>query len=195
MSMERWNPFRDFDNMRQAMDRWMDERLAGNRPGSEKAIPLSVALDIHETPTGYELEASLPGVKPEDVDIQVDREILTLRGKSVTDEEKQAGRNFIYRERRAGSFFRTVRLPEAVDPEKVEATLEHGVLRVQLPKLNQSGQRRVQVRPISKQPGNLAPGNPIAATSSNEGGNPLKAPTEEQNHEQSEPKSSQDRTY
>jgi len=188
MSMERRNPFRDFDNIRQAMDRWMDERLAVNRPGSEQASPLSVALDLRETQAGYELEASLPGVKPEDVDIQVDGETLTLRGKSAADEEKQAGRNFIYRERRSGSFFRMVRLPEAVDPEKVEATLEQGVLRVQLPKLNQAGQRRVQVRPIIKQAGNLPVVNSLAATSSNEGGNPLKGATEEQNHEQSEPK-------
>jgi HSP20 family protein len=195
MSMERWNPFRDFDNMRQAMDRWMDERLAGNRQSPAQANPLSVALDIHETQAGYELEASLPGVKPEDLDIQIDRETLTLRGKSAADEEKQAGRNFIYRERRSGSFFRTVRLPEAVDPEKVEATLENGVLRVQLPKLNQTGQRRVQVRPISKQAENLPSVNQIAATSSNEGGNPLKGTTEEQNHEQSEPKPDPDRAY
>jgi HSP20 family protein len=193
--MERWNPFRDFDNLRQAMDRWMDERLAANRLYTAQVNPLSVALDIRETPTGYELEASLPGIKPEDLDIQVDRETVTLRGKSASEEENQTGHNYIYRERRAGTFFRTVKLPEAVDPEKVEATLEHGVLRAQLPKLGQAGQRRVAVRSIPNQVGDSLPDNPVAATSGNEGANPLTQTREDQTHEQPEPEPETDRAY
>jgi len=178
MSMDRWNPFRDFDNMRQAMDRWMDDRLPNNWLNSGQDSPLSVALDVHETETGYELQASLPGVSPDDIDIQVDRETVTLRGKSASAEEKQEGRNYIYRERRSGAFFRTIRLPEAVDPDKVEATLDHGVLKVQLPKLSQARQRRVQVRSGSNQSSSVqANSNTIAATSSNEGGSPLNVQT------------------
>jgi len=178
MSMDRWNPFRDFDNMRQAMDRWMDDRLPNNWLNSGQASPLSVALDVHETETGYELQASLPGVSPDDIDIQVDRETVTLRGKSASAEEKHEGRNYIYRERRSGAFFRTIRLPEAVDPDKVEATLDHGVLKVQLPKLSQARQRRVQVRSGSNQSSSVqANSNTIAATSSNEGGSPLNVQT------------------
>jgi len=176
--MDRWNPFRDFDNMRQAMDRWMDDRLPNNWLNSGQASPLSVALDVHETETGYELQASLPGVSPDDIDIQVDRETVTLRGKSASAEEKHEGRNYIYRERRSGAFFRTIRLPEAVDPDKVEATLDHGVLKVQLPKLSQARQRRVQVRSGSNQSSSVqANSNTIAATSSNEGGSPLNVQT------------------
>jgi len=176
--MDRWNPFRDFDNMRQAMDRWMDDRLPNNWLNSGQDSPLSVALDVHETETGYELQASLPGVSPDDIDIQVDRETVTLRGKSASAEEKHEGRNYIYRERRSGAFFRTIRLPEAVDPDKVEATLDHGVLKVQLPKLSQARQRRVQVRSGSNQSSSVqANSNTIAATSSNEGGSPLNVQT------------------
>jgi HSP20 family protein len=153
MSNERWNPFRDFDNMRQAMDRWMDERMPGNFLNQQNNM-LSVALDVHETPTGYALEASLPGVKPEDVDINVERDTVTIRGQTRSTDEQQANKNYLYRERRAGSFFRVIRLPDAVDGEKVEATLENGILRVQLPKLAQTSQRRIQVRgQDSSQPG------------------------------------------
>jgi len=189
MSMERWNPFRDFNSMRQAMDRWVDDRFTNpwSNP-SAQANALSVALDIHETETGYELEASLPGVKPEDVDIQVDRETVTLRGTTASSEQSEegrtSGRNYIYRERRAGSFFRTVRLPEAIDADKVEATLDHGLLRVQLPKLAGGRNRRVQVRANPAQgqsapvgtfqtPPQAAPapsGEAIAANSDNESG-------------------------
>lgn len=145
MSSERWNPFRDFDNVRQAMDRWMDERMPGNFLNQQGNM-LSVALDVHETPTGYELEASLPGVKPEDVDINVERDTVTLRGQTRSSDEGREAKNYLYRERRAGSFFRVIRLPDAIDGEKVEATLENGILRVQLPKLSQTSQRRIQVR-------------------------------------------------
>ncbi len=167
MSMDRWNPFRDLDNMRQAMDRWMDERLPNNWLNSAQSSPLSIALDVHETETGYELEASLPGVSPDDIDIQVDRENVTLRGKSTSPEEKHAGRNFIYRERRSGAFYRTVRLPEVLDPDKVEASLDNGVLKVQLPKLSLSTNRRVQVRASSNQSSSVQSNNPSAATSNN----------------------------
>jgi len=155
MSTERWNPFRDFDNMRQAMDRWMDERMPGNFLNQQSNM-LSVALDVHETDQGYELEASLPGVKPEDVDINVERDTVTIRGQTRSTGEQREARNFLYRERRSGSFYRVLRLPDAIDGEKVEATLENGILTVQLPKLAQTSQRRIQVR--SQGQGSSLPG-------------------------------------
>ena len=144
--MERWNPFRDnFDGMRQAMDRWMDDRTPNSWFGQQGNM-LSVAIDVRETPQGYELEASLPGVKADDIDIQVDRDTITLRGQSQHQDEKRDAGNFVYRERRFGAFTRTIRLPEPINAEQVEATLDHGVLKVQLPRIGQTQQRRVQVR-------------------------------------------------
>ncbi len=179
MSRDRWKPFRDFGNMRQAMERWRDDRFNNFPTPPAPADALSVAVDIHETEQGYELVASLPGVKPEDVDIQVDRESVTLRGKTLSSEQTGEGRNYIFRERRAGGFFRTVRLPEAIDADRVEATLDHGILRVQLPKLAQAQNRRVQVRSGATSQGSPAQSparsqETIAATSSNDGGGPVK---------------------
>jgi len=182
MSMDRWNPFREIGNMRQAVDRWRDDRFNNSWPDpSAQANALSVTLDIHETEAGYELEASLPGIKPEDVDIQVDRETVTLRGTTVSNEQAEEGRNYIYRERRSGNFFRTVRLPEAIDAEKVEATLDHGILKVQLPKLAQAQKHRVQVRSTTQGSLNKASApkasqtqnqsnEAVAANSDNDGG-------------------------
>lgn len=147
MSMERWNPFREIESMRQAMDRWMDERGLNNigLPSSTSNQNLSLAVDVHETENGYELTASLPGVKPEDVDISVNRDVVTIRGRTEQNEERQQG-NYIYRERHAGSFQRSVRLPDQVNSEQVEASLENGVLKVTLPRLQQASQRRIQVK-------------------------------------------------
>lgn len=146
MSMERWNPFRDMDMMRQSMDRWFDDRFPERGSmSSGMGQNLSIAVDLHETDNGYELMASLPGVRAEDIDITVNRDTITLRGKSESDEERKQG-NYIYHERRSGSFHRTIRLPEAVNSEQIEAELDHGVLRVTLPRLQQTPNRRVQVR-------------------------------------------------
>ncbi|MBN9389739.1 MAG: Hsp20/alpha crystallin family protein [Chloroflexi bacterium] len=147
MSMERWNPFREFESMRQAMDRWMDERGFNNLGFSSSNQPAStsLAVDVHETETGYELNASLPGVKPEDVEINVDKDMVTIRGRTEQKEERQQG-NYIYRERHAGSFQRTLRLPDQINAEQVKASLEHGVLNVTLPRLQQTTQRRIQVK-------------------------------------------------
>jgi HSP20 family protein len=145
MSMERWNPFREIESMRQAMDRWMDERGFNNLGNSASNQNLSLAVDVHETENGYELNASLPGVKPEDVEISVNKDVVTIRGRTEQNEERQQG-NYIYRERHAGSFQRAVRLPDQVNAEQVEASLEHGVLKVTLPRLQQATQRRIQVK-------------------------------------------------
>ncbi len=142
MSMDRWNPFREMDTMRQAMDRWFDDRVPGMQTSG---ATMNLAVDLHETENGYELTASIPGVKAEDVDITVNRDTITIRGKTERNEERQQG-NYIYRERHSGSYQRTVRLPEAINSDEVEATLEHGILRLNLPRLQQTPNRRVQVR-------------------------------------------------
>jgi len=145
MSMDRWNPFREIESMRQAMDRWMDERGFNNLGSSSSNQNLSLAVDVHETENGYELTASLPGVKPEDVEISVNKDVVTIRGRTEQNEERQQG-NYIYRERHAGTFQRSVRLPDQVNSEQVDASLDNGVLKVTLPRLQQSTQRRIQVK-------------------------------------------------
>lgn len=146
MSMERWNPFRDMDVMRQAMDRWFDDRVGnyftGNTGSSQVA---SVAVDVHETENGYELTASLPGVRPEDVDVTINRDTITLRGRSEQTTQRQQG-NYIYRERHSGTFQRTIRLPEPISADQTEATLENGVLKLTLPRLQQTPNHKVQIR-------------------------------------------------
>lgn len=144
MSMERWNPFRDMDMMRQAMDRWFDDRMPER--GFFGNQSMNVPVDLHETDNGYELIASVPGLHADDLDITVNRDTVTIRGKVDQNDERKQG-NYIYRERRSGSFHRVVRLPEMVDAEQVEANLEHGELRITLPRLQQQPNRRVQVRP------------------------------------------------
>jgi HSP20 family protein len=145
MSMERWNPFREIETMRQAMDRWLDERGLNSVGPFSGNQAQSMAVDLHETENGYELTTALPGVKPENIEINVDRDLVTLRGRTEQNEERQQG-NYIYRERHSGAYQRSIRLPEPVNSEQVEATMEDGVLKVTLPRLQQTVQRRIKVR-------------------------------------------------
>jgi HSP20 family protein len=145
MSMERWNPFREIETMRQAMDRWLDERGLNNVGPFFGDQAQSMAIDLNETENGYELTTALPGVKPENIEINVDRDLVTVRGRTDQNEERQQG-NYIYRERHSGAYQRSIRLPEPVNSEQVEATMEEGVLKITLPRLQQTVQRRIKVR-------------------------------------------------
>lgn len=171
MSMEHWNPFRDIDAMRRAMDRWIDDSFISNYTGSSGQMA-SVAVDLHETDNGYELAASLPGVRPDDIDVTVNRDSVVLRGSVEQNTEQQQG-NYIYRERHSGTFQRVVRLPQPVNTEQVQAILENGVLKLTLPRLQEAASRRVQVQgATSTQADNQIRGsssNQSASTPSNTG--------------------------
>ena len=134
-ALTRWEPMRELATMRQVMDRMFDEdmfRLAGgwDRSGGEA---VSLALDVAEKDDAYVVKASLPGVNPEDVDITLADNVLTIRGETKADNEIKE-EHYHLRERRFGSFTRSVALPNAVDADKIEAVNENGVLTLTLPK-------------------------------------------------------------
>lgn len=148
MSMELWDPFGQAVSLREAMDRLLQDsfiRPSGGtaRSGSERTLLL---LDIHESDDSYTIEASLPGMKPEDVQIEIAGDTITIRAEKQEEREERRGDQILMRERRLGRYARTFTLPLPVDAEHAEATLKHGVLTLRLPKTMQARQRRVEVR-------------------------------------------------
>jgi len=139
-SLERWNPFQEIETMRNLMDRWFDEGVSRSAP-----TLFSPAVDLIQTETGYELHTNLPGFKPEEVDINIDRDTVTIRAKHEDKQEKNE-KNYLHRERRTGVFYRSLRLPEPIDSEKSNAEINHGVLVLTLPKLAQAQTRKLQVK-------------------------------------------------
>jgi len=103
------------------------------------------AVDIFEDADGIRILAEVPGVKPEDVKISVENNVLTIQGKKehVTDEKTEHAHRY---ERTYGAFERTFTLPTTVDAARIKATYEHGVLRVNLPKAEQARPRQIQVQ-------------------------------------------------
>jgi len=138
MAIQAWDPFRE------AMNALLQESFL--RPTSFMAQDGTAALPLDVTETENELvvKASVPGVKPEDVQITVQGDTLTIRGESKAEEEKDSG-HWHLRERRFGTFQRSLMLGTPVDADKAEASYEHGVLTLTLPKAENAKPRQIKI--------------------------------------------------
>jgi len=144
MAIERWDPFRETISLRDAMNSLLQESFV--RPGGlqGQSSPGTLPLDVTENENEFVVKASLPGVKPDDVEITVHGDTLTIRGESKAEEEKK-GEHWHLRERRYGSFQRSVALSTPVDSDKAHAHYEHGVLTLTLPKSEAARPRQIKV--------------------------------------------------
>jgi HSP20 family protein len=141
----RWNPAREMTSLRDAMDRLFEESFL--RPGWFGAPdPQAVAMpmDIYETADNIVVKAAVPGIKPEDIEVTLTGDLLTIKGENKT-EEKVERENYLRQERRYGSFCRQVSLPVTVKTESVQATFENGVLNLELPKAEAVKTKTVKV--------------------------------------------------
>jgi len=145
MAIERWDPFREAVSLRDAMNALLQESFIRpnglrNQDGAAAGLP----LDVSETEDEFVVRASVPGVKPEDVQITVKGDMLLIRGESKTEEQKQ-GEHWHLRERHSGSFQRSLSLGTAVDADRAEASYEHGVLTLRLPKAEETRPRQIKI--------------------------------------------------
>ena len=95
---------------------------------------MTMPVEIHDQKGEYDIRAELPGVKKEDLDIDLNENYLTIRAKKV-EENKQEEGSYKKSEFKYGEFSRSIYLPQDVDAEKIDASLEHGVLKIKAPKL------------------------------------------------------------
>lgn len=163
MSMEIWDPFNQAMSLRDAMDRLLQESIVRPGPSRRGTETEALALDVRETENEYTLEASLPGVRPEDIQIQVAGETVTIRAETRHEREQKQGEHMLMRERRMGTYYRSLTLPMPINADHVQAHFENGVLRLELPKAEQARPRRIEV--WSGMPGQQAGNIPIAGTS------------------------------
>lgn len=145
MSITRWEPFRDLISLREAMDRLFEESWVRPRAGWFLPTEGTLAVDIYETDDDVVVKTAVPGVKPEDIDITISGNTLTIAGETKA-EEKVEEENYIRRERRYGRFSRSVTLPSGVQGEKAEATFEHGLLTLTIPKAEEAKPKVIKVK-------------------------------------------------
>jgi HSP20 family protein len=147
-NLVRWDPFRDMVSLRDAMDHLFEEsfvRPMGGWPllaGGDQGL----ALDVYETDENLVVEASLPGFSPDQVDISVVGNTLTIKAEVKDEQEKEEKGKYHFRERRYRSFQRAITLPVGVNAEKAEATFKHGELKLTLPKVEEAKPKHIQVK-------------------------------------------------
>ena len=139
------SPFGELLTLRQAMDRLFDDTMFRPFAGTEYS---RVPLDVRTTPDALLVEASLPGVKPEDVEITVENGTLTIKAEESAERSSDEG-GWLVREISRGSVMRAVALPSGLEADKAEATFEHGVLKLRIPKAEQVKPRQIRIQPVS----------------------------------------------
>jgi HSP20 family protein len=146
-SLIRWDPFSKSLTLREAMERMFDENFMRPFGGWQLAEgdARALALDVSETDETLIVEASLPGINPEDVNISISSNILTIKGDREEEKEAHKG-HFHIHERRYGSVHRSINLPVQVDAAKAEASFDKGVLKLTLPKKESEKSTRIEVK-------------------------------------------------
>ena len=144
MGMDRWDPFRDMVAIREAMDRWLQQSISGTGQMLSSLRPDSIPIDLVDHDDNFEIRAALPGVKPEDVEVTVQGERVTVRAE-LRGGEEQRGENWLMREHHYGQLQRSITLPTPVSSDNTEAHMENGVLLLRLPKLQGEHARRIAV--------------------------------------------------
>ena len=142
--VRRWDPFREMAELRATMDRLLNETRNLPMLSSEETIWM-LPLDVSETDDAYVVKASIPGVNPDDIDITLTDNVLTIKAEVKEEKEVEEARYHL-RERRFGVFSRSITLPTAVDADKVEALYENGVLTLTIPKAEEVKPRKIEVQ-------------------------------------------------
>lgn len=139
----RWDPLREMSEVRSLMDRAFDDFFSRS-PVTYNGMG-SVEVNLVQTDDDLVVKASIPGVKPEDINISISGDTLTLRGEIKEDEEYKNA-NYHIKEMRLGSFSRTMTLPVKVDADKAKAEFENGVLRLTMPKAEEVKPKTITVK-------------------------------------------------
>ncbi|MGC9399683.1 MAG: Hsp20/alpha crystallin family protein [Anaerolineae bacterium] len=151
MSLTRWGPFDDLVSLRNAMDRLLEESVVpswfaeGERPARRRGLRLPV--DAYSTDEEIVILAPVPGADPDDVEITLENDTLTIQGEFKAPLENV---NYLLNERAYGPFGRTLHLNVPVETDRIEATFENGLLKIVLPKAEEVRPRVIKVKSKKK---------------------------------------------
>jgi HSP20 family protein len=169
--MTRYDPFREALSLRRAMDQLFEQSFVN--PSMMAGSPTMIApMDVCETDNGYEVDVALPGVRPEDIELTVDQNTLTIRGRFSHQNDHQnqpegqtqgqqgggqqaqqgkterhrKGHNWLSREIVAGAFERSITFPRPIDTNNIQTKFENGILTILLPMSEASRPKRISIK-------------------------------------------------
>lgn len=142
MSLVRYNnPW----NLLNTLQRELYDPTFNNDADSASTANWAPSVDISENDKEFTLLADIPGVNPDEIDISMEKGVLTIKGERNT-ENVEEGENYRRVERQSGQFYRRFTLPDSADADKIEAKSEHGVLKITIPKQEVAVSRRIEVK-------------------------------------------------
>jgi HSP20 family protein len=144
--MMRWQPFSELISLRQAMDKlFEDSFVTPSRLLNTFGPGVTTPIDMYHTANEVVVKAALPGVKPEEVDITITGDTLSIKGETKSEEEIKR-EEYLYQEHRYGTFSRSVTLPGGLDSDKAEASFDDGILTLTIPKSEQIKPKQIKVK-------------------------------------------------
>jgi HSP20 family protein len=147
--VRRQTPFGELVSLRQAMDRLFEDSFVRPRMwGGQAGESAGLALDARMNQDELVVQAALPGVRPEDVEITIENGTLTITGETRT-ETKDEKDQYLLQEIRRGSFVRSVTLPNGLEPDRASASFDNGVLSLRIPRAEQVKPRTIRISPTS----------------------------------------------
>ena len=147
MVMQRWNPMSEFERMWDEMDRMFTDAFRRGQAGP-RTWTLRPPIDVYDSGEQLVVRAAVPGAQPEDIDIAIEQNTLSIRGRvgyTLPEEERERA-TWYQRGIASGEFSETITLPVPVDTERAQASFEHGILTLTLPKAAEARVRRIPVR-------------------------------------------------
>jgi HSP20 family protein len=150
-NVTRWNPIRDMITLREAMDQLFNDAYLRGRDYRQQAPGWQLPVDAYATEDAIVLTADVPGLKPEQLEVTLEGDTLTIRGELKNRPED---RNYLLRERATGRFERVLTINTPIDNSKVEATFEDGVLTLTLPKAEAVKPKQITVKAVKSADGN-----------------------------------------
>ena len=145
MTIVRWNPWGELFNLHNQMDELFSSLTpaSGGTNGGERGY-VQLPVDIRQTDEAFVIEASVPGFKPDEVEVTFDDGVLTIKGQHDEEQEQKQG-EWVRRERRLASVYRQVGLPAEVRAEEISASFQNGVLQVNVPRAQRAQPKRIHV--------------------------------------------------
>ncbi len=140
--LTRWDPFQEMLNLRRTVDRFFDNV---NPDRDWPSMQWGLALDVVENKDDFTVKASVPGINPDDLDVSYVDDTLTIKGEIKSDNEVK-DEQYHMRERRYGSFARSITLPVKIKGDAIEANYQAGVLTLRLPKAEEVKPKRISIK-------------------------------------------------
>ena|SRR5712664_404764 len=145
MAIARWSPVQELTNLHTTMDRLFSDWFENAQDVRSANLTFRLPVDIAEADKSYVIRAPVPGFKPEEVEVTVSGNILSISAHRQEQKEEKEG-NYIRREMIMGDFERQIALPDDAKPDNVNATFENGVLKVEIPRTPRPQPKKIEVK-------------------------------------------------